>query len=521
MKRALLSVTDKAELIPFAKALIELGYSLISTGGTARHLTDAGVALTPLERFTGWPEMLDGRVKTLHPKVHAGILARRHRPEDQQIMAEHALEFIDLVVVNLYDFQGALDKAASFEDTVEAIDIGGPTLLRAAAKNHPDVLPVVSPDDYPAVIEALKAGELSQAFRREMAFKVFAHTARYDALIAGYFQSMCATGEDSPSLIVNAYTRHQTLRYGENPHQKAAFYRPLGQALHGLPAAEQLGGKELSYNNILDVHAAFGLAVDLTTAHSKPACVYVKHNNPCGVALDCDLPVAIKKARAVDPVSAFGAVVAVNREVGLGAAQVLAETFLEVVIAPNFTPEALEVLKAKKNLRLLRLAEVKAWRAPERPGLEFRQVSGGALLQSRDEGPSLRQELSGAKPVTQRSPTEAEMAALQLAWVVAKHVRSNAIVFGAESEVLAVGAGQMSRVDSVKLCTIKAQKSLQGAAVASDAFFPFRDGVDVLAEAGATAIIQPGGSIRDAEVIEAANEHDIAMLFTGTRHFRH
>ena len=526
--RALLSVTDKDGLVPFAQGLADLGYELVSTGGTARVLAEAGLNVVALGDFTGWPEMLDGRVKTLHPKVHAGILARRDSADHRAQMEAQGLGYFDIVVVNLYDFEGALKPGAAFDDVVEQIDIGGPTLLRAAAKNHPHVLPVVDPNDYAELLESLRGEEgLSASVRRRMACKVFQHTARYDSLIAGYFERQTAEvpqGTDAPETperLTLSFKRRQSLRYGENPHQSASFYQQVGEPTSLLSAAEQLQGKALSYNNILDLDSAFGLCIDLSTLGEDAVAVFIKHNNPCGAARANELEAAVRNARAVDPTSAFGAVVAVNRPVDKASAEVLTEAFFEVLIAPGYDDEALDVLAKKKNLRALVLREPSAWRPPPGPGLEVRQVRGGMLVQSRDEGLGLLAELTGARVVSERAPTADELAGLRLSWVVAKHVRSNAIVFGQADRVVAVGAGQMSRVDSVKLCGLKAADRLRGAQVASDAFFPFRDGVDVLAEAGATAIVQPGGSIRDEEVIKAANEHQVAMLFTGVRHFRH
>lgn len=528
--RALLSATDKTGLVAFAESLAGLGYELVSTGGTARALTDAGLTVVALSDYTGWPEMLDGRVKTLHPRVHAGILARRDLEVHRAQMQAHQLGYFDLVVVNLYDFEGALGRPnARFEDIVEQIDIGGPTLLRAAAKNHPHTLPVVDPDDYEPVLAALEGEGLEAALRRRMAAKVFQHTARYDSMIADFFErqvALDATEEDQqapepPPSFTRTYGQRQLLRYGENPHQKAAFYQPVGRPPELLAAAEQLQGKALSYNNLLDLDSAFALCVDLGSLGDSAVAVFVKHNNPCGVARAEALADAVRTARAVDPTSAFGAVVAVNRPVDAKTAEVLTEAFFEVLIAPAYEDGALEVLAAKKNLRAMVLRDESGWAMPARPRLEMRQIRGGLLVQSRDEGATLSEELAGAQVVTERAPNEAELAGLRLSWVVAKHVRSNAIVFGRADRVVAIGAGQMSRVDSVKLCGLKAPEALSGAQVASDAFFPFRDGVDVLAEAGATAIVQPGGSIRDEEVIKAANEHGVAMLFTGVRHFRH
>lgn len=517
--RALLSVTNKDGIVDFGRALAERGVEVISTGGTARTLTDAGVEVTPLETFTGWPEMLDGRVKTLHPKVHAGILACRARPEHRAQMEEHGLGYIDLVVVNLYDFAGGLRRGLGPDEMIEQIDIGGPTLLRAAAKNAADVVAVVDPADYSEVVTRLDEGRLDDAFRYGLATKVFVHTAGYDARVATWMQQTHAS-EPFPAMLSPVFERVEVLRYGENPHQEAALYRRGDGAFPGLTAADKLQGKPLSYNNLLDLEAALNLAQDLDLVSDDAGAVYVKHNNPCGVAVGPDVAATVRTARQCDALSAFGAVVAVNRPVDGPAAEVLAETFVEAVIAPSFDPAARARLAAKKNLRVLELPDPEAWKS--RGGAhDLRSLGGGVLVQSRDASPDFLAEAKAARVVTERAPTAVERAALEFAWAIAKHVRSNAIVFACADRVVAVGAGQMSRVDSVRIARLKAEDALEGTVVASDACFPFRDGVDTLAEAGARAIIQPGGSIRDEEVIQAANEHGVAMLFTGVRHFRH
>ncbi|HVK71940.1 MAG TPA: bifunctional phosphoribosylaminoimidazolecarboxamide formyltransferase/IMP cyclohydrolase [Kofleriaceae bacterium] len=532
IRRALVSVSDKRGLLELARALRELDVDLLSTGGTAAALTQAGIPVTQVSDFTGAPEILDGRVKTLHPKVHGGLLGRPIAAHEAE-MAAHGIAPIDLVVVNLYPFEATVAKAgASFEDVIENIDIGGPAMLRSAAKNHERVAVVVDPDDYPAVIAELKAGggALSAARRLGLARKVYAHTSAYDAAIAAYLSSIddaaAATPAAAPArrpfpdTVGVQWRKLYDLRYGENPHQQAAFYADGRSPLRGWPAArptiagaEVLGGKQLSYNNILDLDAALGLALEL------PGCaaVVVKHNNPCGVAVGDTPAAAYQRARDADPVSAFGGIVAVNRPVDGALAALLAETFLECVVAPDYTADARAALAGKKNLRLVRATG--DW--SPRPGDEvvtIRSVAGGALLQSADTG---LVDVRAAKVVTARAPTSAELDDLSFAWVVAKHVKSNAIVFAKGGVTVGIGAGQMSRVDSVKICERKAGDALRGAAVASDAFFPFRDGVDVLAGAGATAVVQPGGSVRDDEVIAAANEHGLAMVFTGMRHFRH
>ncbi|MGF1509235.1 MAG: bifunctional phosphoribosylaminoimidazolecarboxamide formyltransferase/IMP cyclohydrolase [Myxococcota bacterium] len=519
MARALISVTDKTGIADFGRRLSDAGWEILSTGGTAKALREAAVPVTELSDFTGSPEMLGGRVKTLHPKVFGGILARRRDPDHVAQMAKHHLRSIDLVVVNLYDFEGTLRRSPSFEDAVENIDIGGPSLLRAAAKNHQDVVVVVDPNDYDALLEGLTGRGVDDVTRRRLAAKVFEHTARYDALVAAYLNP---EPDPFPDRWLMPLDRIQSLRYGENPHQAAALYRPSGVLETGWAAAEIHQGKALSYNNLLDLEAGFGLALDLmAVGEPDRACaVYIKHNNPCGAATALGLADALAIARSCDPVSAFGAVIACTKELDVDAAQVLTEAFAEAVVAPSYAPEALAVLAKKKNLRVLTMPP-EAWRLPPTPPVHLRPVLGGVLAQEQDTGPGFAREVEEAALVTRVAPDDEQRVALRFAWTVAKHVRSNAIVFGRSDRVLAVGAGQMSRVDSVKICRLKAGDALDGSVVASDAFFPFRDGVDVLADAGARAIIQPGGSVRDEEVVAAADEHGLAMLFTGVRHFRH
>ncbi len=531
MKRALVSVSDKRGVVELGQVLHELGFQILSTGGTASALAAAGVAVTQVSAHTGAPEILDGRVKTLHPKIHGGLLGRDtvdHRKE----MAQHGIEAIDLVVVNLYPFEATVAKpGTSFEVAVENIDIGGPSMLRSAAKNHERVTVVVDPEDYAIVIAQLRtAGEVSAVQRLALAKKAFAHTSAYDAAIAAYLSSVDDAAADArsvapvrrelPDTLGVQWTRLYELRYGENPHQVAAFYADARSPLGSVPAdrptiarAEVLGGKQLSYNNILDLDAALGLALEL----DEPAAVVVKHNNPCGAAIDRDVAAAYLRARDADATSAFGGIVAVNREVDEALAKLLVDTFLECVVAPGYSAAARDLLASKKNLRLV--AAHGTWKAPtgER-AWSVRTIAGGALVQSVDHG---MVDLAQAKVASRRAPSDAERADLAFAWRVAKHVKSNAIVFAKGGVTVAIGAGQMSRVDSVKICERKAGAALKGAAVASDAFFPFRDGVDVLAEAGASCVVQPGGSVRDAEVIAAADEHGLAMLFTGMRHFRH
>jgi phosphoribosylaminoimidazolecarboxamide formyltransferase / IMP cyclohydrolase len=530
MRRALISVSDKRGVVELARAIEAQGFEILSTGGTATALAAAGVAVTQVSAYTGAPEILDGRVKTLHPKVHGGLLGRP-TPAHEAEMAAHAIAPIDVVVVNLYPFEATIARPdATLEDAIEHIDIGGPAMLRSAAKNHARVTVVVDPDDYGWVGEALGGGGPSAAQRLALARKVYAHTSAYDAAIAGYLSSIDDAAADAPTAVparrelpdtlILQWRRQYELRYGENPHQRAAFYADGRSPLAGgaaarptLASAEVLGGKQLSYNNLLDLDAALGLALEL----AEPAAVIVKHNNPCGVATDASLAAAYRKAREADPVSAFGGIVAVNREVDEAVAQLLAETFLECVIAPGYSAAALAVLAAKKNLRLV--VARGAWRpVTDELAWSVRTIAGGALVQTVDHG---MVDLAGARVATSRAPSAAERADLAFAWRVAKHVKSNAIVFAKAGVTLAIGAGQMSRVDSVRICERKAGDKLRGAVVASDAFFPFRDGVDVLAAAGAIAVVQPGGSVRDEEVIGAANEHGLAMLFTGMRHFRH
>jgi phosphoribosylaminoimidazolecarboxamide formyltransferase/IMP cyclohydrolase len=529
VRRALISVSDKRGVVELARVLASLGVEILSTGGTAAALTAAGIAVKQVSEHTGAPEILDGRVKTLHPRIHGGLLGRdteQHRAE----MAKHAIEPIDLVVVNLYPFEATIAKGVAFDEAIENIDIGGPSMLRSAAKNHERVAVVVDPDDYDAVVAELRQGkEISAVRRLQLARKAFAHTAAYDGAIAAYLSSIddaTATARDKqperralPDTLSVQWQRLYELRYGENPHQKAAFYAdgksPLATPSNRptIAGAEVLGGKQLSYNNILDLDAALGLCLELT----EPAAVVVKHNNPCGVATGKELAETYRRAREADATSAFGGIVAVNREVDEALAKLLVETFLECVVAPGYSAAARDILSARKNLRLV--AAHGTWAAPtNETAWSIRTIAGGALVQTVDHG---MVDLAQTKVSTRRAPTDAERADLAFAWRVAKHVKSNAIVFAKDGVTLAIGAGQMSRVDSVRICERKAGDKLKGSAVASDAFFPFRDGVDVLASAGATAIVQPGGSVRDEEVIGAANEHGLAMLFTGMRHFRH
>ena len=512
MKRAIVSVWDKQGVVDFAKGLVELGYEILSTGGTERTLRDAGVPVTAVSSVIGFPEILGGRVKTLHPVVLGGILARRDDPAQMKQLEELGIAPVDLVAVNLYPFEQTISReGVTLEEALENIDIGGPTMVRAAAKNFPAVTVVVDPADYDWVLNKMRAGELDEEDRRRLAAKAFARVSAYDRTIANYLGSASVGW---PEEQVLALEEMQNLRYGENPHQSAAFYR-LGEK-RGVANLTQLHGKELSYNNYLDVDGALGLVLEF----DGPAAVIVKHNNPCGVGVGENLLDAYTKALATDPVSAFGGIVAVNRPVDRSLAEKLRELFLEVVVAPAFEEEALAVLTRKKNLRLLVVPDFGKRR--EQEDWEVKSVWGGLLVQEFDE--LAREDDSDYRVVTKRQPTEQEWRALRFAWAVTRWVKSNAIVFAAEDRTLGIGAGQMSRVDSVHLAAWKASNaglSLKGSVLGSDAFFPFRDGVDAAAEAGATAIIQPGGSVRDEEVIQAANEHDMAMVFTGRRHFRH
>jgi phosphoribosylaminoimidazolecarboxamide formyltransferase/IMP cyclohydrolase len=518
IQRAILSVTDKTGLVDFARQLSGLGIELISTGGTAKLLRDSGIAVKDISELTGFPEMLDGRVKTLHPKVHGGILHRREIPAHSAAVAEHGIQPIDMVVVNLYAFEKTAAKpGVPFEELIENIDIGGPSMIRSAAKNFHDVAVVTSPADYPAIAEELARtqGELSLETKWKLAQKAFATTAAYDSAIASTLEripdiksSQLATEESFPQILRLSFQKTLDLRYGENPHQKAAMYSD-GSGV-GVANARQLQGKELSYNNIVDLQAAWDLAQEFDPDDSA-VCAIIKHTNPAGTATGKTLAEAYKRALECDPVSAFGGVIGVNRPIDLEAAEEMHKLFLEVIAAPGFDDAAKARFATKKNLRLV---EVKA--APQKWTLK--NVSGGILLQDNDVRPLQDIDL---KVVTQRAPTPEETRALLFAWKVCKHVKSNAIVYARDGQTVGVGAGQMSRVDSAKIGAMKAQLPLKGTVAASDAFFPFPDGVEEIAKAGATAIIQPGGSQRDPEVIAAADRLGLAMLFTGVRHFRH
>ena len=517
IQRAILSVTDKTGLVDFARRLADLGIELISTGGTAKLLRDSRIAVKDISELTGFPEMLDGRVKTLHPKVHGGILHRRENPAHTAAVAEHGIQPIDMVVVNLYAFEKTAAKpGVAFEELIENIDIGGPSMIRSAAKNFHDVAVVTSPVDYPAIAEELarSGGGLSLETKWRLAQKAFATTAAYDSAIASTLERVPAdfqvlpTSEAFPQTLRLSFQKNLDLRYGENPHQKAAMYSDGSGA--GVANARQLQGKELSYNNIVDLQAAWDLAQEFDP-NEAAVCAIIKHTNPAGTATGKTIAEAYKRALECDPVSAFGGVIGVNRPIDAEAAEEMHKLFLEVIAAPGFDEAAKAKFATKKNLRLV---EVKA--APQKWILK--NISGGILLQDNDSRPLHDVDL---KVVTQRAPTPEETRAMLFAWKVCKHVKSNAIVYARDGQTVGVGAGQMSRVDSAKIGAMKAQLPLKGTVAASDAFFPFPDGVEEIAKAGATAIIQPGGSQRDPEVIAAADRMGLAMLFTGVRHFRH
>lgn len=510
MTRALISVSDKAGIVELAKELEKLEVEIISTGGTAKLLAEEGVKVTGISEVTNFPEILDGRVKTLHPNIHSGLLAIRDKEEHRKQIEELGIQPIDLVIVNLYPFRETIAKPnVTYEEAIENIDIGGPTMLRSAAKNHAFVTVVVDALDYPIVLNELKNGGVTMETKRRLAAKVFRHTAAYDALISNYLTDQ--TGEEWPEQYTVTYEKAQDLRYGENPHQKAAFYRkPLAKS-GTLSTAEQLHGKALSYNNINDADAALSIVKEF----DQPAVVAVKHTNPCGVGVGNTIFDAYQKAYESDPVSIFGGIIAANRKIDRPTAEKMKEIFLEIIMAPDFDEEALELLKGKKNLRLLRLGELKIESQPE---LKLSSVSGGLLVQEEDVKQISSDDLH---VVTERKPTQEDVEQLLFAWKVVKHVKSNAIVLTKDFQTIGVGAGQMNRVGSAKIAIEQAGEKAAGSFLASDAFFPMSDTVEEAAKAGITAIIQPGGSIRDEESIEAANKHGIAMVFTGIRHFKH
>ena len=521
IERALISVSDKTGLIDFAKALSAQGVEIVSTGGTAKAIADAGLPVVDVSELTGFPEMMDGRVKTLHPKVHGGLLAIRANKEHAGAMQTHGIKPIDLLVVSLYPFEATVAKGASVEDCIENIDIGGPAMIRAAAKNHDDVAVIVDANDYAPLLDALNSGGTTLDFRRRLAAKAYARTAAYDAAISNWFAEQLK--ETAPTFRAFGGTLVEALRYGENPHQAAAFYRTPEQR-PGVATARQLQGKQLSYNNINDTDAAYECVAEFDPARSA-ACVIVKHANPCGVAEGATLEDAYRKALRCDSTSAFGGIVAVNRTLDAEAARAITEIFTEVIVAPDATEEAIAIVGAKKNLRLLLAG---GWPDPRASGLTVKSVAGGLLVQTRDN--AVADDMT-IKAVTKRQPTAEEMRDLVFAFRVAKHVKSNTIIYAKDLATVGIGAGQMSRIDSARIAARKAEDAAKelglsapltkGSVVASDAFFPFADGLLVAIEAGATAVIQPGGSMRDDEVIKAADDAGIAMVFTGTRHFRH
>jgi len=527
IRRALLSVSDKSGLVEFAKGLTKHGVTLISTGGTAKTLRDAGLAVRDVSEVTAFPEMMDGRVKTLHPKIHGGLLALRDHADHADAMRAHGIEGIDLLVSNLYPFEATVAKGASFDETIENIDIGGPAMTRSAAKNHDWVTVIVDPQDYASVLAEMDAnkGATSLPLRRKLAQIAFARTAAYDAAVSGWFarQLVDHDGAGFPRRITFAGHLRQSLRYGENPHQHAAFYASDGQRF-GVATAEQVQGKELSYNNINDTDAAYELVAEFAP-DAVAACAIIKHANPCGVALGADLREAYLKALACDPVSAFGGILAFNRKLDGATAEEISKLFTEVIIAPDADADARRILSTKRNLRLLIAGGLPDARAT---GLTFKSVAGGFLVQTRDNGHIARGDL---KIVTRRKPSDAELADMLFAFTVGKHVKSNTIVYARDLQTAGIGAGQMSRVDAARIAALKARDAqhaagwaeplTKGSAAASDAYFPFADGLLAVAEAGATSVIQPGGSIRDSEVIEAADKAGLVMAFTGMRHFRH
>jgi phosphoribosylaminoimidazolecarboxamide formyltransferase/IMP cyclohydrolase len=521
VKRALVSVYRKEGVVELARGLVTRGFEIVSTGGTAAELEKADVAVTSASQATGFPEILDGRVKTLHPALHGGILARRDDPGHLAALEQHGIPPIDVVVVNLYPFEEKVAKGCSFEEAVENVDVGGPTMVRAAAKNFRHVAVVVDPADYGLLLEQLDRPEgVDAATRLYFAQKAFRHTGRYEAAIAGYFSQVevheggyvpAETDETFPYRLNLAFEKVQDLRYGENPHQRAAFYADLGSTLFSVASARKMQGKELSFNNILDLDAAWRLATEI----DEPACVIVKHTNPCGTGVGKSLLEAYERAWSCDPTSAFGGVIAFNEKLNAATARKLTAQFVEAVIAPGFEKAALEALVKKTNLRVMSMDTTAIHKVS---GFDLRRVMGGLLAQQWDLH---RLERERCEVVTKRAPSEEEWQALLFAWTVVKHVKSNAIVYANAVQTLGVGAGQMSRVDAARFAAQKALLPLQGSVVASDAFFPFRDGIDEIAKAGATAIVQPGGSVRDEETIAAADEHGLAMVFTGVRHFRH
>jgi len=511
IRRALISVSDKTGVVEFARALADEGVEILSTGGTARLLAENGVSVRAVSDYTGFPEMMDGRIKTLHPRVHGGILGRRDIDEHMQAMAAHGIEPIDLVAINLYPFEATIARpGVSEEEAIENIDIGGPAMVRSAAKNFRDVVVVVHPGDYARVLGEMKDTGVTLATRRRLSRDAYAHTARYDALISQYLTGALGEGDVFPEVFHPPYEKIQDLRYGENPHQQAALYRETRPAGRDIVSARQLQGKELSFNNFIDLNAAWELVIEFEST----AAVVIKHTNPSGVAVHDSQLEAFVRARDTDPVSAFGGILGFNRPVEADTAREILKNFVEAVVAPGFDAEALELFAAKKNIRLMEMPDS----AQAGKTLDIKKIGGGILVQDADQ---ITLDPGNLKTVTKKQPASQDLSDLQFAWIVAKHVKSNAIVYARGQKTLGIGAGQMSRVDSARLAVEKAREPLDGCVMASDAFFPFRDSVDAAAKSGVAAIIQPGGSIRDEEVIGAADEHGMAMVFTGIRHFKH
>ena len=516
IKRAIISVYDKSWVVDFAKGLCELGVTILSTGGTARVLKEEGIDVIDIAEYTGFPEMLDGRVKTLHPRIHGGILARRDKPEHLRQLEENNIEPIDMVVINLYPFEEVTSRPdCSLEEAIENIDIGGPSMLRSAAKNFESVVVVCDPSDYGHILKEMKesGGSVSSETRFKLAMKAFSLTARYDLHISKYLEKI-HYGEEIhfPEIYMPAFEKAHHLRYGENPHQRGAFYKEIGYRGVSIAKARKLQGKEMSYNNYLDAHSA----LELVREFESPTAVILKHNNPCGVATSDDLKDAYIKAREADPISAFGGVLAFNTVVDEETAKEILKSYVEVIIAPEYSDEALALFRSKHNIRVL---EVGPLTVEGEDYMDFKRISGGLLLQDPDRGTI--KDIDNLRIASKREPTEEELMAMRFNWIVVKHVKSNAIVIGRTDRTVGIGAGQMSRVDSVRLAIEKARSDLKGCVLASDAFFPFRDAIDEAARAGITAIIQPGGSIRDEDVIKAVDEYNMAMVFTGIRHFRH
>ncbi|KMP11397.1 phosphoribosylaminoimidazolecarboxamide formyltransferase [Candidatus Nitromaritima sp. SCGC AAA799-A02] len=515
VKRALISVSDKTGVVEFAQKLHGLDVEILSTGGTAELLKQNGIPVVQVSDYTGFPEMMDGRIKTLHPKVHGGILARRDREEHRQSMEEHGVKSIDLVAINLYPFENTIAKKdCTLAEAIENIDIGGPAMVRSAAKNFNDVTVIVRPQDYATVLSEMQShdGSVTRETRLRLSRDAYAHTARYDALISRYLSGRLDEGSSFPAIFQLPFEKIQELRYGENPHQSAAFYRDPDAGERDIVSARQIQGKELSFNNIIDLEAAWQLAMDFESGSA----VVIKHTNPSGVAVGDDQLETFIKAREADPVSAFGGIIGFNRPVSARTAEEILKNFVEAVIAPDYEEEALKLFAGKKNIRVMRMSvEESAFKSRV---FDLKRVGGGLLVQDKD---ILSHDPASLKVVTQKQPGAGEMEDLLFAWVVAKHVKSNAIVYARDKETLGIGAGQMSRVDSARLAVQKARQTLKGCVMASDAFFPFRDSVDEAAKSGISAIIQPGGSIRDDEVVRAANEHGMSMFFTGIRHFKH